>query len=170
MSLQGLEALRRGLEAAPEMVQHELLVSMTTVMSHLDGEVVDAMSPMSVSGLTRASVVSEAYTTPLGALGVVGSASVAAAVLEDGRAAGKPVSKEGQAAIAQWAMQKLGLGAKEAPGVAYLIARKITARGLPAKQPFRKTYDANLGMITQEFERCAERISTHLAAQAGGTA
>lgn len=164
MSVQGLDALQRGMLAAPDMVRRELLGTMTALTMHLEGEVADALP--AVSGLTRASIVSDAWSTPTGALGVVGSASIAALVLEQGRKPGKGVSKEGQEALAVWAQEKLGVTKVEGLGIAHALSFKYKLHGLPAKKPFEKTLAAQRGQIEQMFETCAQRIAAKLGSAA----
>ena len=164
LSAPALAQIHDAFARAPALAQRELLATMTDVTMLLEREVKDAMP--SVSGLTRASVTSDAFSVPAGVLGVVGSDSVAAAVLEFGRKAGKPISQLGREAIAAWAIEALGVEPKRADRVAFLVARKIVAHGLTAKKPFEKTLQRLEGHIVREFESAAARM----AAALGGAA
>lgn len=70
-----------------------------------------------------------------------------ASVIEYGRRPGKGISKEGMDALAGWVYRK-GLAGRSGPRedrmaaarrVAYVVARKIRARGLPAKHVLLRT-------------------------------
>jgi hypothetical protein len=69
---------------------------------------------------------------PLGAM--VFNTMPYAGVIERGRRPGTGVSREGQFALATWVKRRMGIAdPKKAKGIAFLIARKIKARGLRAR-------------------------------------
>jgi hypothetical protein len=100
-------------------------------------------------------------------LGVVGTPSVYAPVIEEGRRPGKGVSKEGREALAMWAVGILGVTPKDAPGVAFLISRKIKAKGISAKHPFQNALQKHEPHVLMMFEDACGRVASHLA---GGSA
>lgn len=163
----GLDALARGLKQMPDYTRAELLGAMTEATTMLGREVQEVMPK--VSKLTAASVTSDAFSTPAGVLGVVGSAQVSAAVLEEGRKPGSGVSPAGREAIAAWAQQKFGVSAARATGIAFVVARNIKQRGLPAKRPFARTLDAQLGALEVLFEAAARRVADRLAGDVNGS-
>lgn len=65
-----------------------------------------------------------------------------------------PVSVEGQAAIAEWAVRKLGVDPKEAKSVAFLISRKIAREGQKPKYLVQGV----IGKATQYYREELERI------------
>lgn len=67
-----------------------------------------------------------------------------AAVMNDGRRPGYPVSRAGQASIALWVRRKLGLSGKEAQRATYAIVWAIRHRGI------RATHFAEKGMAKAE--------------------
>ncbi len=80
-----------------------------------------------------------------------------AGVIEDG-ARPHPVSMEGQQAIKEWAMRKLGLPENEARSVAFLVARKIKEKGQEAKHVMRDSLPAAVAFLGRELERAFSEI------------
>lgn len=162
ISANGLAALQRGFKEAPAYARRELLAGMTEATLLLERESKDAFP--SASGLTRASIFSDAFSTPAGALGVVGSASIAAVAVELGTRPHKPPVGP----IEAWVNEKLGIQGKEARGIAFAIANKIAKRGTKAQYPFRNTWNGQFSAVVGVFERAASRVAAHLAAKANG--
>lgn len=152
ISLDNLDKLQRSLAAAPARTQEVLLGAMTSVTQLLEREVADAMP--AVSGLTRASISSDAFSTPAGVLGVVGSPSVAALAVELGTKPHMPPVSP----ILDWVHQKLGLAGPEAKSAAFAIARKIARVGTSAQRPFEKTLKAQSGQIVRTFETAIQGL------------
>ena len=165
LTFAGLDALQRGFAQAPEVTRRELLAAAAASTLHLEGQVKDRMP--SASGKTRESVFSDAFSTPVGVIGTVGSSQPTATFLELGRKPGTGVSKAGQEALGVWAREKLGISEKEVRSVVFLIARKIRKHGTPAVKPFELTLTANEGQVLRAFEDAAGRVAAHLA---GGAA
>lgn len=162
ISAPGLVALRRGFEAAADYTQKQLLDGMSEAVALLEREAKDAMP--AVSGLTRGSITSDTFSTPAGVLGVVGSASIAAAAVELGTRPHMPPV----APIARWVQEKLGVPADRAHGVAFAVARKISRVGTKAQRPFERTLRRQMGALTRIFEQRAQNVADHLAALGGG--
>lgn len=167
MTWAGLDALRRGFELAPELTRHTLLATMTEATMLVEREAKDSMPK--VTGITAGNIASDAFATPVGVLGVVGSSQASATFVELGTRP-HPVSKEGRVALESWVRAKLGVSAKDAPGVAYLVARKIARKGTPAQKPFEKALAATEGQVLRMFEDAAGRVAAHLVGMPGGTA
>lgn len=162
LSAPSLVALQQGFARAPEYTRSELLAAMTEGTQLLEREVKDDMP--AVSGLTRASVFSDAFSTPAGVLGVVGSASVAAAAVELGTKPHMPPV----APLEAWVHEKLGIAGPQARGVAFAIARKIASRGTKGQHHFSGVLALQLGALTRLFEGAAQRVAAHLARDAQG--
>lgn len=160
----GLAMLQRGLARAPEFTRERLLSAMTEATLYLEREVKDAYP--AVSGLTRASITADAFSTPAGVLGVVGSASPAVAAVELGTKPHMPPV----AAILLWVQDKFGLSGEEAESMAWGVARKIKAKGTKAQGHFAKTLAAGTGTLTAIFSGAVQDVATHLAADASGSA
>ena len=164
LSIAGLDALAKGFASAPELTRKELLTSMTSGTLLMQREIADRIPK--VSGATSASVASDAFSTSIGVIGTVGSSQPSAVYLELGT---KPhaVSRQGREALAEWAIKRLGVSAKEAPRVAFLVARKIARRGTKAQRPFFEGAAATEGQVLRTLEDAAGRVAAHLA---GGAA
>lgn len=158
----GLAALQRGFEKAPVYTREALLAAMTDATQLLEREVKDAMP--AVSGLTRASVTSDAFSTPAGVLGVVGSASVAAVAVELGTRPHMPPIEP----LIGWVQEKLGVSAQDARSVAFAVAMKIKRHGTKAQHPFRNTLDRQGAALSRIFEGAAQAVASHLAADVNG--
>lgn len=160
----GLDALARGLRQMPETTRAELLNAMDDATFLLEREAADAMP--SVSGLTRKSITSDAFSTPAGALGVVGSNAIAAVAVELGTRPHRPPVEP----IEAWVTQKLGIAGPEARGIAFAIANKIAKVGTKAQRPFARTLSAQLGTLEVLFEAAARRVAERLAGDVNGGA
>jgi len=165
ISAAGLAALQRGFKEVPVYTRQQLLAGMVEATMLYEREVKEAFP--SVSGLTRAGIFSDAFSTPAGALGVVGSNSIAAAAVELGTKPHMPPVEPLEA----WVVDKLGLAGKEARRVAFAIAMKIAKKGTKPQYPFRNTWKLQRLPIVAIFERAAGRIAARQAQDAGkGTA
>lgn len=162
MSAPGLDALQRGFAQAPAYTQAQLEAGMTEAVMLLQREVKDALP--AVSGLTRASVFSDTFSTPAGVLGVVASNSIAAAAVELGTKPHMPPV----APIEAWVREKLGIAVTEARGVAFAVARKIARVGTKAQHSFGKTLERHMGTLSRIFEGRAQNVAAHLVSQAKG--
>lgn len=158
MSLAGLDALRRGLTLAPEMTRRELLVAATESTLLVEREVKDSI-PRGATGLTAASISSDAFSTPVGVIGIVGSSQASAAFLELGTKAHMPPV----AALIPWVRAVLGVSAKRAPSVAFLVARKIAKKGTKPQKNFERAAAATESQVLRSFENAAARVAAGLA-------
>ena len=161
ISIGALDALRRGFDQAPEVTRRELLTAMTQGTLLVEREVKDGMPR--VTGMTAASVASDAFTTPVGVIGTVGSSQPSASFLELGTKPHMPPVE----ALVPWVKAVLGVEPKRARSVAYLVARKIARKGTKAQKPFDKAIAATEGQVLRMFEDAAGRVAVHLA---GGAA
>ncbi|CAN5183264.1 hypothetical protein BH09PAT1_BH09PAT1_8860 [soil metagenome] len=98
----------------------------------------DLLKSVSVTGLRASTHMSEAS---------VGSSSPYAKFVEEGV---RPGSMPPTAKIYQWMINKEGMEASESG--AYLIARKIKEKGIPAKHPFAKGVEKANSKIDRELQ------------------
>jgi hypothetical protein len=70
-------------------------------------------------------------------------------------------------ALIPWVRAVLGVDAKRAPRVAFLVARKIARKGTVAQQPFALALARTEGQVLRMFESAAGRVAAFLA---GGAA
>jgi hypothetical protein len=155
-----LVALQRGLANAPKYTSERLLDAMTEATLYLEREVKDRFP--AVSGLTRGSITSDAFSTSAGVLGVVGSASIAAVAVELGTKPHMPPV----APIVIWAQEKLGLSGAEAKSAAFAIARKIARVGTKGQGHFQATLASGLGTLSSIFSSAAQDVAAHLVIEA----
>lgn len=167
ISIEGLEAIARGMQAAPEAARRELLAAATEAVMLAEREVKERMPR--VSGLTANSIAGDAFSTPTGVLGTVGSSQPSAIFVELGTRPHMPPVD----ALVPWVREALGVEPAREREVAFLVARKIAKHGTQAQRPFALTAQAVQGQITRLFEDAAARIAAHLAQPAptaGGSA
>jgi hypothetical protein len=157
LSLAGLDALVRGLAEAPEATRRELLATMTQGALLVEREAKDRMPKH--TGMTAASISSDAFATPVGVIGMVGSSQPTAMFAELGTKPHRPPVQ----ALVPWVRDVLGVDAKRAKSVAFLVARKIARRGTRAKRPFADAAAATDGQVLRMFEDAAARVATRLA-------
>lgn len=155
LSAPALVQIAEGFKRAPAHTQGVLLGTMTEATALLQREASEAM-PRGATGITAGSLTSDAWSVPAGVLGVVGSSQPAALFVELGTKPHMPPV----AALVPWVRNVLGVDAKRAPGVAYLVARKIARRGTPAQRPLGRTFDRLQGTVLRLFESAAARIAT----------
>ncbi len=133
VSAQALATLQRAFKEAPQLAERELLATMTEATMLVEREVKENI-PRGATGLTAASVTSDAFSTPAGVLGVVGSSQPSALFVELGTRPHMPPV----AALVPWVRAVMGLREQEAKSVAFLIARKIARVGTKAQRPFAR--------------------------------
>lgn len=165
ISAPALDAIRRGWAEEPDMTRRELLAAMTQGTLLVEREVKEGM-PRGATGLTAASVTSDAYSTPAGVLGTVGSSLPTATFAELGTRPHMPPVD----ALVPWVRAVLGVEEKRAPSVAFLIARKIARKGTKAKRPFANAIARTESQVLRMFEAAADRIAQRLAGRTGGAA
>lgn len=164
LSAPALASLQRGLRESPDFTERALLSAMTQGTLLVEREVKENM-PRGATGLTAASVTSDAFATPAGVLGVVGSSQPSAMFVELGTKPHMPPV----AALVPWVRAVLGIrDPGEARSVAFLVARKIARRGTKAKQPFGRALAATEGQVLRFFEDAAGRVAEHLVGRGRG--
>lgn len=120
-------------------------------------------APVGVSGALRNSLASEVTAEGSEIVGRVGSnlkGETYPAVMEYGRAAG---TMPPPSALERWVHLKLGVPAKQARGVAFVIARKIAARGLAAKRFMRDAIEAQTQNVNAIFAEALNKLAEALA-------
>ncbi|MBX9831655.1 MAG: hypothetical protein K2X78_01235 [Burkholderiaceae bacterium] len=156
MSFAGLDALKRGFDQAPEVTRRELLAAATQGTLLVEREVKDGMPRH--TGMTAASVASDAFSTPVGVIGTVGSSQPSATFLELGTKPHMPPVE----ALIPWVKAVLGVEPKRARSVAFLVARKIARKGTKPRRVFEKAAAATEGQVLRMFEDAAGRVAAHL--------
>ncbi len=152
----GIDALERGFREAPQVAQREMLAAMNEAMALLEADVVGNFPKH--TGLTRGSIASDAFATPTGVLGVVGSPAPVALFIELGTRPHTPPL----APLVDWVADILGKTGGEGFVAARGIQRKIAQRGTPAREPFGNSLRQQWARIGQIFESAAGRIAAQL--------
>lgn len=156
----GLDALQRGFEQAPAMARRELMTSMREAVALLEAAAKGEFPHH--TGDTRNSIAGDAYATPMGALGVVGSPSPVAAFVELGTRPHRPPIEP----LVQWVADVLGETGPAGRQVAFKIRSKISKRGTEPRKVFELALGRNWGTVSRIFEHGAQRIAANLAAGA----
>ncbi len=159
-----LAALLQGFDQAPEFTQRELLGTMTQATLLVEREAKDRTPK--VTGMTAASISSDAFSVPAGVVGLVGSSQPTLGFVELGTKAHMPPVE----ALVPWVRAVLGVDRKSERSVAFLVARKIARKGTEPQRPLEKAIAATDGQVLRLFEDAAGRVASHLAGQAGGAA
>ncbi len=160
LSMPALDQIRAAFKQAPGVTINALLAAMTDATVLLQRESMELMP--TASGLTRASIAADSFTTPMGVLGIVGSNQPSAAFVELGTRPHMPPI----APIQRWVQDRLGLSGAEGRRVAWLVARKIARKGTPAQRVFERTLAANQAQVISIFENVAARLANHLGSAA----
>lgn len=152
--------IKAAFDQAPEVVQQELLRSVTEADLLLEREVKDATP--TASGITRASIYSRVQALPMGAIGVVASTQPSVIYTELGT---RPhgVNAVGRQALADWAKVKFGVSDKQAKSIAFLVARKIRERGTLGVGMFHRTLARLAPILSRILDGAADRIAARLA-------
>lgn len=85
-----------------------------------------------------------------------------AIVMEEGRRAGAPISRAGQAAILLWVRRKFGLSGKEALSVGYAVMRKIRTQGIEGRHYARAGFQAAKPRVETIFIQLTAAIAEGL--------
>lgn len=161
LDIQGWQELDAAFRQAPNIVREELLAAVTEADQLLEREVKDKMP--TATGLSRASVFSREQVLGDGGIGVVATSQPHVAYVELGTRPHFPPVE----ALEDWVRVKLGISdEKRIHGVAYLIARKIAARGTLGVGMFHRTWAQQRPAVERMFEAARNRIVAHMAAGA----
>lgn len=154
ISMAALETFQRGLVLVPEQTRRELLSTMTSSTLLLEREVKDRMPR--VSGISASSITSDAFSTPVGVIGTVGSSQPSVLFVELGTKPHMPPVH----ALIPWVRAVLGVDAKRAPSVAFLVARKIAKKGTKPQKHFESAVVATENQVVRAFEDAANRVAS----------
>jgi hypothetical protein len=158
----GLAALQRGFAEAPAVARRELLAAAKEATLLLQADV-QGHYPAH-TGLTRGSITADAFSLPMGVLGLVGSANPVAAFIELGTRPHTPPIEP----LLKWVQDILGKSGPEGFITARSIQRKIRARGTEARPKFADAAARNAATIDRIFDAAAGRVAARLAAPGGG--
>lgn len=161
IDLQGWAELDAAWRQAPDMVRRELTAAMYEAEALLEREVKD-LTPVGVGGgggLRGSIAAQEPEVLSDQVIGVVGTAMAHAVPVELGTKPHFPPVE----ALEEWVRRKLGVDEKRVRNVAFLVARKIAARGTPAFGMFHRAFNAHRAQVAGMFEAARNRVVARLA-------
>jgi|3_EtaG_2_1085321.scaffolds.fasta_scaffold52373_2 hypothetical protein len=109
----------------------------------------------SPTGHLRVSITSEVRGTSANIRGVVGSPANYGLAVELGSKAHWPP----RGVLVRWAQLKLGLSAKQAERIEFVLRRAISRRGTPAVQMFDKAFQRSVPRIDRLMRQALERVA-----------
>lgn len=130
--------------AAQQAINHLAMQTLRLALHELAGRVSDKAAKYSDTGHLAQSFGADP-ASPTGGIELIGgsvhtglhgrvfSSLPYAIVIDQGRTAGRPISREGIDAIGLWAVRKLGMSEGEAEHAKFAIASAIIAHGIEAK-------------------------------------
>lgn len=152
-----LTTLQAQLRKAPDVVRQELLAAMTEADGKLE-EQVKELTPRASGGL-KSSIIGEEKVREFGVEGLIGSPLNYAMPVELGtRPHFPPVD-----ALVDWVKLKFGISSeKEARGVAFLVARKISRAGTRGQNMFADSLRHLEPEIRMIFDAAQQRIAARI--------
>ena len=162
IELAGFAELNAAWAKAPDIVREEMTAAMWESEFLIEREVKEK-TPVGVGGGggLRGSIAAQSPEVSSDiVLGVVGTSMAHAIPVEIGTKPHFPPIQP----LEDWVIAKLGVPEKEAHGVAFLVARKIAARGTLAIGMFHRTFSANQAKVEQIFSGARQRIAERLTA------
>lgn len=155
-----IRALRDLWAQAPDVAREEMLRTISEADDLLKREVTE-LTPVGVGGGggLKGSIFSSEQVLSDNVIGIVGTSQPYAVPVELGTKPHFPPV----APLIDWVQAKLGVSAEEAPGVAFLVARKISVHGTDGQFMFKKAFDANEAQIEAMFGDAVIRITERLS-------
>jgi hypothetical protein len=157
IDIEGLEELQGAWEQAPQICREELEAAMYEADTLVEREVSE-QTPRA-HGLLAGSLTSEVQVGEDNVIGMVGTSMSYAAPVEIGTRPHFPPIEP----LIDWVRVKLGVSEKEARGVAFLVARKISRVGTQGAHMFERGFAAVEAGIEEIFQRALGRIVARLA-------
>lgn len=137
--------------------------AMTRSVVALESAIVPEV-PVGVSARLRNSIASEViHEGPLSIIGKVGSTlknEIYPIVMEFGRRPGARMPPP--AALERWVHLQLKVPAKDAPGVAFLVARAIAIRGIRKREYMKKGWEKTKERVYAFFDTALQAIAKEL--------
>jgi len=162
IDLEGFAELDAAWAKAPDIVREEMTAAISEADLLLEREVKEK-TPVGVGGAggLRGSIAAQDPEVSSDVvLGVVGTAMAHAVPVEIGT---KPHFPPVQP-LEDWVIAKLGVPEKDAHGVAFLVARKIAARGTLAVGMFHRAFNEQRPKVEAIFAGARQRIAERLTA------
>ena len=139
------------------IIQNELLAAMHSALLYFEREVKER-TPVGATAILRGSIFSEIRGQSVNLHGIVASPQEYAEPVEYGTQPHWPP----QGPIRLWVRRVLNVSDEDVNGVAYLIARKIAAKGTKGVHMFEEAFKAGENTVANIFQKAGFRISTKL--------
>jgi hypothetical protein len=152
-----LQGLAAAFEKAPAIASEEMGAAMREADALLATQV-EAYTPVA-SGLLAGGITHVEDVSDTGVIGTVFSSSPYAEAVELGTKPHFPPI----APLVDWVIQKLGVPEKDARGVAFLVARKISRVGTKGHHMFSRALDKQEAAVRAIFERALTRVVARIA-------
>jgi hypothetical protein len=157
VKVEGLEELEEWVRRYPHLSEKHTRVAMESSVKTVEGNVKPHVPVF--QGTLRNSIGSEVQGSAPKIIGIVGStlsSEVYPAVMEFGRSAGAKMPPP--SALERWVQLVLQVPAKDAPGVAFVVARSIAKKGIEGKRFMQKGFNESVPRIKDFFARALHRI------------
>lgn len=157
IDITGLAELQAAWRQDAQICREELGAAMDEADALVEREVKE-LTP-TTHGLLRGSISSEVSVGQDNVIGVVGTSMNYALPVEIGTRPHFPPIEP----LIDWVRAKLGIPEREARGVAFLVARKISRVGTEGAHMFGRGFDAVEAAVIAIFEAARDRIVARLA-------
>lgn len=143
-------------QRVPELVLTEMHAAIDETTLLVEREVKEA-TPTGATETLVNSIFSNTEVAANNVLGVVGTSIGHALPVELGT---KPhaISHQGEEAIRDWVIKKLGVAAEEVDRVANAVIWKIRKKGTKGSYMFRRAFDATQSQVQQRLDLGVQRI------------
>ena len=162
IDLDGLQEIQAAWAKAPEICREELGAAMSEADLLLEHELKDSpeMRRATAHGQLRGSVFGIERVSDTQVIGIVGTPVNYAVPVELGTKPHFPPIEP----LVDWVRQKLDIAdEKQARGVAFLIARKISRRGTQGAFMFTHTFEREEAKVQAIFRHARDRIVARLS-------
>lgn len=156
-----LKMLSAALRQAPAIAREELLAAVTEADALLATQA-EAYAPIGATGAYAGGIHHMERVSESGVIGMVSSPMNYAEPVELGTRPHFPPIEP----LIDWVIQKLGVPEKEARGVAFLVARKISKKGTDAQLVFTRALVQQAAALDAIFTAACGRISARIGAGA----
>lgn len=151
-----LDDIERVAKRYPDIIRQETLSVLDDITAMLESDVV-VRTPAGVGGAAGLRGSIEGTVTEMRgvATGIVGTAIPYGEVIEYGR---KPGKFPPTGPLELWVRRKLGVNGDKAPGVAFLVARKIAKKGFKGAHMFSEAWEADKAQVFRMLRTIPERV------------
>jgi hypothetical protein len=159
VQLQGAVELQALWAKAPDIVRQELTSAMYESELLVERNVREGTPEGAYRNLKGSIAAQTPQVSADSVLGVIGTSAPYAVPVELGTKPHFPPILP----LVDWVIAKLGVPEKEAKGVAFLVARKISRKGTKGAAMFQRGFEKSERLVQQIFDRARSRVVDRLA-------